>query len=671
MVLFSQQETARLRAKAKRDGAVLETLKKACEPVFRYGIKVPSTGIATWGHYFVCPEDSATLIYDYASDRDYRCPVCGRVYNGEPYLGGWWRNTNGVSCAVAFYSALLWLLDDEEDARGLSGRILSAFADHYPDYEVHGGIPYNKPGRMNAQALCEASCFQTLSMAYDIIRDTIDPKERRRIEANLFVPGAEHLMKNRTNQLHNHEVIVDAGIGMIGLAIGREDYIDFALNSKYGLKYQLEHGLLDDGMWFEATFHYHFYALSSFMTYEKMALGTPCSLMDKMPQYRRMYQMALKALEPDYSVPKIGDGGTGRFFRALGAHYEFAYRQWGETEFAAILGAVYREFPRAGLEPFLFGADDIPDTPMPALEDYHNDRGSGLTIMRGSDRREYLLFRHGRFGGEHDHYDKLGLHYVVGQTPVMPDLGTVLYGAPQHYGYYKNTFTHNTVCINGRNQPPTDAFTVRYIKRGSETLVEGRADWRLPPPKLDSFVIRQWDEDAYAGVCMDRAILHDDGFFIEAFRVRGAGGRQVDWIIHPAGTCREAGTRKRPVVLGDSEPVRYMKNARGFDAEGVVASAWRTDAGVFHVFSACSQPSCAIYAEGPSNPPTEDLTYFIRRCYPSVDDVVFANLFVLSPAGETPRDVTLQISGGKIQACFTLGGRDITRAFTVGEAGGI
>ena len=666
MVLFSEEERVRLRKRLEADQTILEGLRKGCERVMRHGVKVPKTGIATWGHYFVCPIDSAPLIYDYASDRDYRCPQCGKVYNGEPYLGAWWRNTNGVTCSTAWQAALLWTLNEEAPYRALSQSILSAFADNYPNYEEHGGIPYNKPGRMNAQALCEASCFQQLAMAYDMIKDTMEPDERRRVEENLFVPGARLLMKNRTDQLHNHEVIVNAGIGMIGLAIGRTDFIDFAINSRYGLKYQLEHGLLDDDLWFEATFHYHFYALLSFMAYEKMARGTPYSLLG-MPQYRRMYEMPLRALQPDYSLPRLGDGGAEPFFRALAGHYEFAYAVYGEEAFAAILNKVYARYPRQGLEPFLFGAEVIPPADMPPLVDYHNDRGSGLTILRGGDRRQYLLFRHGRYGGEHDHYDKLALHYMVDEHEVMPDLGTVLYGAPQHYGYYKNTFTHNTVCINAQNQPPCDGYTLRYEKRDVETLVEARADWRGAPPTLDSFIIRQWDEASYAGVRMERAILHRDEYFLEAFRVRGAAGRQVDWIIHPLGVCREDPSEKHPVALGETEPIKYMKNPRGWQPKGLVFSAWESQAGRFNVWSACSEPALAIYAEGPANPPTSDLTYFIRRAMPASDDVVFATVFQLERDGERLEDVSIHIQGGRVRVTLTCGGEARTHEFSVGE----
>ena len=92
---------------------------------------------------------------------------------------------------------------------------------------------------------------------------------------------------------------------MVGIALGREDYIRHALEDKYGLRYQLEHGLLQDGMWFENTFHYHFYGLLNFFAYEKMARNTPYSLLSE-----GLYQQ-------NAALPATGFA-AGRLLSALG-----------------------------------------------------------------------------------------------------------------------------------------------------------------------------------------------------------------------------------------------------------------------------------------------------------------------------------------------------------------
>ena len=665
VVLFTREEINRMRGRLNENPSVLKELYARCENAVKHGIRIQKTGVGTWTHYFACPDCAANLTFDYTNEYEYTCPKCGKTVSGEPYLGAWWAHVNGIMSGTAFSAALVWLLTGEESYRQLSEDILTGFADNYANYEEHGGIPYNNAGRMDAQTLDDANYFQDMARGYDLICDTLSAEKREHIISDLFIPGCELLMKNRKDQLHNHEVIISAGIGMTGLAIGRTDFVEFAVNSRYGLKYQLEHALLDDGLWFEASFGYHFYALRSFIAYERMALHTPYGL-THLPQYRKMLKMALKVLQPDYSAPLMGDCHPYRMFASLLSYYEFGYRMYGDTEFAGMLNTIYSEVPRKGLEVMMLGADKIEPAERPALNDYHNDCGSGMTVMRGSDRRQYLLMRHGKYGGEHDHYDKLGLHFACGTDPVMTDLSTVHYGAPHHYGYYKNTFTHNTVSINAQNQPPCDGRTVRYEKCGSTTLIEAEADWRGPAPELDSFIICQWDEEAYQGVLMRRTVLHTDGYFLEAFRVRGAKGRQVDWVIHPVGACTEHEAEKQPVKLGDSAPVGFMENARGFAAEGMTASSWEGPAGRFNVYTACSAPSEAIYAEGPGNPTSETLTYYIRRAADS-DDIVFASLFELERGDKKIENPSFEISGGTVKAKFTYGGETVGHVITVGE----
>lgn len=665
MVQFTPERLAFLKEKLAADSRLLDGLRKGCDRLIETGVRIPASGVATWGHYFACPDDGKRLKFDYSADHDFVCPVCGRVLNGEPYLGGWWRIVNGVNMGTAYNAALLWLFCGGEKYRELAAQILLGYAENYPNYEEHGDIPYNKPGRMNSQILDEATSLDSLARTYDILKDSLSEAQREFIESNLLLPGAEILKKNRTDQIHNHEVLVDSALGIIGLALDRYDLVDFAVNSKYGLIYQLEHAVLDDRMWFENTFHYHFFALRAFMSYEKMAFGTEYSLLDR-PEYRQMYLMPLKLVQADFSLPRLGDGGSVPMFAQLAEHYEFMYKVYGDREFAAMLDRIYEKYPRDELEALLYGKARIEPAGF-ELDDYHNDKGSGLTALRSRDKTQYLLFRHGRYGGEHDHYDKLSLHYSVNGTEVLPDLGTVPYGSPKHYRYFKNTFTHNTVCINTQNQPPCNGETLRFEQNGGETLIECRADWTKPAQMPDSYFIKQWDDEAYAGVRFERTILFTDEFFLEAFRVRGARGRQVDWILHPKGRCEEENAVKSALKLAGSPPTEYFRNARGWCTDGLVKSSWICREGRFSVCSFCSAPSLAVYAEAPDNPAENEITYFIRRVESAGDDLVFAALFRMGPVQDELAIDKAEINGGKVRISFKLNGKAYRREYTVGE----
>ena len=76
---------------------------------------------------------------------------------------------------------------------------------------------------------------------------------------------------------------------------------------------------------------------------------------------------------------------------------------------------------------------------------------------------------------------------------ISRDLGTTGYGASLHYGYYKNTGSHNTVVLGEENHAPVNAVLIDFRKAEDGTLYAvASADWRKPYQFPDSFIIRQW-----------------------------------------------------------------------------------------------------------------------------------------------------------------------------------
>ena len=80
MLQFSTADIARIKERVKEHPEHLEALRAQTAFFFEHGVKVPVGTQSTWIMNFVCPEDSATLRYDYASEFEYVCPVCGKAY---------------------------------------------------------------------------------------------------------------------------------------------------------------------------------------------------------------------------------------------------------------------------------------------------------------------------------------------------------------------------------------------------------------------------------------------------------------------------------------------------------------------------------------------------------------------------------------------------------------
>lgn len=515
---------------------------------------------------------------------------------------------------------------------------------------VAQGIPYNGPGRSGAQTLDEANFQRNLAIAFDLVRETLTDAEQTRMREDMFIPGALFLMEHRHNQLHNHEVIINSAIAIIGMLFDREDMVDFALNTPYGLLYQLENGMLENGMWFEGSFGYHFYALTSFLAYEKFALNTRYSHIHH-PNYTKMMNFAFDYVQPDGSLPMLGDTNYGHF-KSMLPLYEFTYRELREEKMLYMLHLAYRTQKRDNLEAVIYGVDELP--PCPAIEppaQVHPAAGhSGHTMLRGEDGR-FLLFKHDRYGGEHDHYDRLGISVYALGAQAAPDMGTTGYGAVMHYDYYKNTGSHNTVVIGEENQSPANAVMTRFEQREGVTFVEAVCDWNAPFAMPDTFTIVQWDEEAYRHVKMTRRIAWTQDYFAERFDVENVeDGRTIDWVLHLPGT-RCARAEEQPVQrLSDKKPYKYIHDVTREDGMVDSVQTIGQDEGTTRVFCAAFGGE-RLLGVGPGNPSYTDLAYIIERA--RGERATFAHVIETSRGEGTVQNVCFEREGDALRIRVT------------------
>ena len=626
MIQFTPQDILHFREKVKQDDSVVRYLLAQTEDIRRHPVQLSANSLANWSLYYYCDDCSVPLEYHFDKPFEHRCPICGKRYEGEPYNSAWWWHTHQKNYDAAYYCGLLYLCTENPEYAKLTKDILMQYATYYPDYPVHGDIPYNGPGKANAQTLDEAIFIRMLSSAYDLIADTLTAEEQDFIKQRLIRCGAEFLRQHRHNQLHNHEVIINAAIGVAGLILGDESLIDFAVYKPYGLLYQLEHGMLEDGIWFECSLAYHYYALQNFYGYEKFAVNTKHSHISH-PNYSKMVHAALNFLKPDNTFPLINDSMHSHTSLNHYSLYEFSYKMFGTPQLLWALNEVYKTQPRDSVEAFFYGVDTLSPAPALALQDYHTPTGSGVTIMRGKNG-QYLLARHSPFGGEHDHYDRLGVSFYYNNVPVAADFGTTGYGAKYHYAYFKNTATHNTVVIDGKNHAPSAAKVLEYRKTDDETFLDMAVWWEETYPMPDSFTICQWSEEAYKGVSMRRRILKTDDFWLDLFQVDGAGGKTIDWVMHFSGQQTQAAANQPAQPLFDFEPWVYLKDVRQVQPDApVVCSGYRCESVSTAVYTLMNGQT-VFYAQGVNNPTNETAEFLVQRSHS--DHALFANVICSS-----------------------------------------
>lgn len=620
MLQFDELQVSSLRGRARRDRSAIDALLAETAELRSAPLAVQETGRATWGHYYACPDHGVRLVHELARPDSYECPVDGKRWTGEPYEGAWWRLANGKNADGARDLAYLWLLTGEASYRELALRILTAYAERYPSYEVHGNIPHNGPGRANCQTLCEGMFIRSLAQAWDLLRGTVDHETAAAVERDLFAEAGDFLAAHLTPQRHNHEVLVAGALGMVGILLGREDLVAAARDAEYGLAWQLGRAVLSDGFWFEGSAHYHAFALEAFFVYETFAKGTPHTLWTT-DGYRRMLRFGRSILRGDGAPPLLNDGGSEGGPGVYPELFEYAYAQDGSDEWAETLRFLYARTARGGTATFLHGADSIPPGSEFAPADYRDRTpgGSGLTVLRG-DGSEYLLFRHGPFGGEHDHYDRLGLCYHYRGERVIPDLSTISYGSPMHYRYYKNSAAHSVVVLDGCNHPPADCALRSDEDRSDGILVSAEVSWTGPYRDFGSHYRTEWMDGPYRNARFVRTILKAADYFIDLVEVSAPAARTIDLnalIAAAPGVPSDAVPEPDAFAAFASSspygaPYAYLSDARALPERPVSPLRFLGPSFDLQV-ALLDEGAQTILARGPDNPPQGQVSYLVRR----------------------------------------------------------
>ncbi|GLS90175.1 alginate lyase [Psychromonas marina] len=609
MLQFTPKEMVKIRQKTSP--ALISQIIEENKVILNSETLVPPDARATWNLYYFCPNHGVRLTWDRYKPTEHLCAVDGEILTGEPYDGAWWRGLNGLNAKACNDLGLLWQITQQRTYLTKVKEILLGYAEFYPGYEEHGGIPYNGPGKANSQTLCEANCNIDFARGYDFIKDNLTAKQREYIEQRLLREGAEFLMQHRSDQLHNHEMKISATIGVIGLIINEPRFIDFAVNTPYGLTYQLEHGMKGEGLWFEGSIHYHYYALQALLNFEKLAHKTQYSLKSH-PNFHTMLAFPLKLLINTGDFPRLNDCIAGQ--EKLNHHhlFEFAYNQFKDPLFASALKNIYLSKERNNIEALLYGVDTLPDAPLLSCQSFHAEQ-SGITIMYQESGDNMLLVKHSPYGGEHDHYDRLGLILSRNGKEILPDLGTTGYGAELHYGYYKNTLTHNTLAVDQENQPPATPSVNHYNQQDNFTWLDVQTDWCGEQPEVDSHTIVQWDTDAYKDVRFRRQLLWLGDIAIEFNHVHNPHNKPLDLVWHIRGM--HAGLDE------DNQCVNPMTGplARMIGCHGrVINDSLSLDYHIendsdFHQQMLVNQDVQLLRGYAPDNPAVRNLAYSIVR----------------------------------------------------------
>jgi hypothetical protein len=411
------------------------------------------------------------------------------------------------------------------------------------------------------QSLDESMWVIPLAQAYDLLYQGLNAAERAKIEKFLRT-AAEGIQRCGTGGNWGSWHL--SAVGVAGYAIGDEELVRWATEE---FKKQIRDQLGDDGLWPESVHTYHYFPLLAFMHFAEAAWHAGADLYHWEAKPGKtllsMFSAPLQFAYPDLRLPAINDGWFQSFVPA--DCYELAWYRTRDPRFAWVLANGYkpnvvpaglvasasRDSRRDGLYAFLFGGDVSVQTTPPSTASI-NFPVLGICILR-STNGAMMTFDYGPFLG-HGQYDKMGITLFAGQKLWMADYGTPGYGS-SILSWYKSTFAHNTIVVDGQSQKPTKENNAK-LWLGGEDLEAAESETR----------------EAYPGVSHTRTVVRIDDYFVVADRLKSDNEHTCDFYLHSEGELALEGG-KRP---GSSQPapVPWIKKLSAFEPVTAISGRW-------------------------------------------------------------------------------------------------
>ena len=482
---------------------------------------------AQWIFYYACPKDNARLHPE--SPNRHVCPTCGAVYTDERTVAAYryllhdQLNDQCVDLAAAY-----GLTGDVKFAVPVRAALLELVR-LYPTWPRHDrwgrtGADATVGGRRFAQQLDEAFNIIKLARAYDLVADApcFSAGDRSVIEEKFLGATAREILQYQlsTNSRHNHQTWYNAAYTIVGVAIGDAALVQEGVRGAHGLLWQLDHSVTAEGLWYEGTMAYHFYALQAIQEALEAARRVGWDFSGNV-RLRSLWEGPARLAYPNGQLPAIHDSDPANL-AAYARYFQWAHRYFG------------RQF------------QPVPPTRSAALTD------TGLVVLRNgaSNTAVCAMIDYGPHGDEHGHFDKLNLMlYATGREWLL-DPGRLSYSVPEYKTWVKTTAAHNTVTLGGRDQAATTGRLL-WFKEG-----EG---WSACGAESDQ---------AYSGAVLRRYLLLTEKFLVDVFEVTAEKPTQIDWFAHAVSQRIEPAGSGASIRLGDLDGYPHLTGAQKLPANG-------------------------------------------------------------------------------------------------------
>ncbi|WP_206109187.1 S-layer homology domain-containing protein [Paenibacillus sp. HB172176] len=597
------------------------------------------------------------LVFEYDKPHEHLCPDDDTYHTGDDLDAAWRFTAHTVNIEAARNLALVYALTGEEKYAAKAKEILMNYAALYPSYPLQA-----LNGRLYYQSLDEAVQMIELVQAYDLVEPSglFTISEQYDLEQNLFAPSAKTLQGYDVGK-SNWQTWHNAAIGAVGALLEDQALMDFSVKGKSGFEFQMANSVLSDGFWYEGAIGYHFYAQSALL-YHAQALKNSGYDLFANPNFKKTFDVTLQYAFPDLGI--INSNDSGKYPTSLAApgrvvpkDYEEVFAEYNDPAYGALLDTLYndKQRPRGGFvipgdinsgivgeEAVFYGEEMIP-TGGSLPSDSYNFTGLGHSVLRAGtgDDQLYALVDYGIHGGYHGHPDELHLEVFGKGERLAPDPGIPPYSNSMYESYYKKTFAHNTVAIDGKTQ-------------NVEAEMEVNEPTKLFLTSEPFNIMTNTSSKAYANMNRyERTVAVTKDYMIDLFSVESDTERTFDWIMHGLGDFT-LGTDMSlyEETLGTEDAYSFFRNGQVADVNGAWEGQWKKESGnglkLFSLTSSAEHPSEMIVGEAPG--PANDTSKYMPTLVNRVEGTEAQFVSLLEPFNGTSQIESVEKTGaGQIE----------------------
>ncbi|WP_026978742.1 heparinase II/III domain-containing protein [Flavobacterium tegetincola] len=414
--------------------------------------------------------------------------------------GGFTHEQHKKNYTILQKAGVLYQLTQDEKYAVYIKNMLFAYAKMYPTLPLHPQERSYARGKLFWQALNDANWLVYVSQSYDCVYDYLSKKDRIYLEKNLFKPFASFLSEGSPqffNRIHNHSTWGNVAVGMIGLVMNDEKYVDYALNGlkidninpnakdndggfikvagqKTGFLANLDDPFSPDGYYTEGPY-YQRYAMYPFMTFA-------VALQNNRPDLEIFDHKNGVLIKAVYALLNLTNF-NGEFFplndaqkgmsiyskelvTAVDIAYYFGNKDTSLLSVAAKQGRVQLDDAGFAVAKAIQEKKQTPFIKKSLnLSDGSDGTQGGIGILRaqkGSDDFS-LVLKYCSQGLSHGHYDKLSFSFYNNENEIYQDYGLARFvniDQKNGGGYLKenNSWAKQTIAHNTITQDETSHF---------------------------------------------------------------------------------------------------------------------------------------------------------------------------------------------------------------------